>query len=415
MAITSIAVLQLAFAGLAAAPFLLHRYRMSKWLEKCSQPTCPAIEGNELPQMTLVLPIWNESLVIKAKLDDLAGQEYPREKLELIIIDSASTDESVDLVEAWLATNPNSFPRHNLIRMEARLGKTTAIERAFKAADSKSTVLAMTDAEAMLNAGSLLRLGAWFFDEKIGAVGATPHRYPTGEGRHQALEESYRDYFTMQRLAESAVDSTPFLEGSLLGFRQSIHGAGTFDVGSNADDAQLAVAARIHGFSAIQDPHLVFKEPMPPTAKEHRRQKVRRAQGLQRLLWRYRKKWFADDLGTYGNILGWQGLMHIGVPWLVLAGSAMAVTKWMMLLIGGDVTIFLATTLVLDALVFGGWLARRCGFKLRGTGMVATFLDSMTSLLRAQLLLLFGKSLHIWEQGAGVRNTLAQTDLASGR
>ena len=402
MVVATLATFQLVAGGIAALPFIIHRLRVGKWAGQ-STLALPDVEPQDLPQMTLVIPAWNEELLIEDKLSALAQQEYPRHKLEAIFIDSASTDNTVDLVKTWLVENPTAFADFIIIEMEKRLGKTAAIAQAFGSAAPSSEILVMTDVDARLDPGSLLRLGAWFSNPEIGGVGATPERVTVTQTSHGKTEATYRDMFTIQRLGESARDSTPFLEGSLLGIRSSVYSDTTLDTSSNADDAQLAVAARLAGLRAIQDPTLIFREPIPPTYGEHKEQKVRRAQGLQRLLWRHRSHWFSRSQGAWGGIMGIQGIMHLLIPWIVLAGCVFAVLKWCLLLTGLEMSVFVITTLVIDGWVFGSWLLHRFGLRLPLTSLPATFLDSMNALLIAQFKLLSGESMHMWEQGAGVR------------
>ena len=92
-------------------------------------------------KMTLILPVWNEEDIILSKLENLASQEYPRKDLELLIIDSASTDESMAIAKSWLKEKPKAFPNYKIIEMEKRLGKTEAIRQAIIAADEKSEVI----------------------------------------------------------------------------------------------------------------------------------------------------------------------------------------------------------------------------------------------------------------------------------
>ena len=165
---------ELSAAGLAALPFIIHRYRISRWMQK--EPLQPSGNGKKLG-LTLVLPVWNEEKVIIEKLENLASQDFPRKNLELLIIDSASTDSTVSLVEDWLKKNAKEFPDYRLIRMEQRLGKTEAVKRAFDAAADDKPLIAMTDADAMLvDEGALTRLVSWFNDPTIGAVGGAPER-----------------------------------------------------------------------------------------------------------------------------------------------------------------------------------------------------------------------------------------------
>jgi hypothetical protein len=101
--------------------------------------------------------------------------------------------------------------------------------------------------------------------------------------------------------------------------------------------------------------------------------------------------------------MGIQGIMHLLIPWIVLAGCVFAVLKWCLLLTGLELNIFIITTLVIDGWVFGSWLLHRFALRLPLTSLPATFLDSMNALLIAQFKLLSGDSMHLWEQGVGVR------------
>ena len=112
-----LATAELSAAGLAALPFILHRSRISKWLLKDALQ--PSGDGESIG-LTLVLPVWNEEKLIIQKLDNLSSQDFPRDNLELIIIDSASNDSTMTLAEEWLRKNPKEFPSHQLIRMEQR-------------------------------------------------------------------------------------------------------------------------------------------------------------------------------------------------------------------------------------------------------------------------------------------------------
>ena len=388
---------ELSAAGLAALPFIIHRYRISRWMQK--EPLQPSGDGKKRG-LTLVLPVWNEEKIIIEKMENLASQDFPRKNLELIIIDSASIDSTISLVEGWLKENAKEFPNHRLIRMEQRLGKTEAVKRAFDAAAEDKPLIAMTDADAMLaDKGALRRLVSWFNDSTIGAVGGTPERKEEVDKTHIKLESTYRDLFTQQRIAESRADSTPFLEGSLVGFRKEFINTSLLDCGSNADDSQLATMARLNGGRSIQDADLVFTEGTPSSSAGRRQRKVRRAQGLCRHLWRNRSTWFSKQHGEFNKILRFQAFMHLFVPWFVLMAMMLGFSRWFLtitdsnFLEGWMLPLFILEVTILTALF--GVIAN---LKIPGIGFLQTFMDAMWSLMIAHLLILKGDSLHIWEQ-----------------
>ena len=398
---------QLVIAIIALSPFIYYKWQVGRWISNCEFPKFP--DDTNHPMMTLILPVWNEAKIIEKKLDDLAGQEYPRKLLQLLIIDSASDDNTVELIEKWIKSNPKSFPIHKLIVMGERLGKSAAINLAIDSADEKSKVIAMTDADAFLEVGSLERLGIWFNNDSIGAVGATPLRTGINDISHIQRESIYRNLFTLQRIGESKIDSTPFLEGSLAGYRKTSIGKFRVVENANADDAQLAVAVRKSGFKVIQDPEILFRELTPSSPISRRKRKVRRAQGLSRHLWRNREMWFSKRYDKFGKIIGIQGLLHLLIPWLILIGILIAFSKWIMwIIIGGEwntITIIIAFA---DIVTLTSWIGLRFSKSIPGLGLSQTFLDSMESLLIAHWTTLKGESLHMWNQIEDVRNQILE-------
>ena len=83
----------------AVAPFVLHRWDMYRWDRDHRNQHVPK-GRNHSERLTVLLPVWNEALVIEKKLDDLAKQDLA---FHLLIIDSASTDDTMKLVDAWTA------------------------------------------------------------------------------------------------------------------------------------------------------------------------------------------------------------------------------------------------------------------------------------------------------------------------
>ena len=134
----------------------------------------------------------------------------------LLVIDSASTDESVSLVNRWITNNSEAFSTTEVIVMPERLGKTSAVKLAVEhlTTQSYSGLVLMTDADALIASETVDRLYGWFADNSIGAVGSSANRRTNLHG-----EQDYRAVSELLRSAESKIDSTPFLEGSCMMWR----------------------------------------------------------------------------------------------------------------------------------------------------------------------------------------------------
>ena len=127
--------------------------------------------------------------MIEKKLADL-NRKYPA-KTSLLVIDSASTDESVSLVNQWITNNSEAFSTTEVIVMPERLGKTSAVKLAVEHLTSQSYngLVLMTDADALIASETVDRLYGWFADNSIGAVGSSANRRTNLHG-----EQDYRLY-----------------------------------------------------------------------------------------------------------------------------------------------------------------------------------------------------------------------------
>jgi cellulose synthase/poly-beta-1,6-N-acetylglucosamine synthase-like glycosyltransferase len=395
--------------AVALFPFIRHRWDMYRWdRDHRSQHGPPS--GAHREALTLLLPVWNEALVIERKLANLADQGV---EARLVIIDSASTDATVHLAEAWLAQHPTAFTDHEVIEMPARKGKTAAVVRALNAIGQRSEgLVCMTDADALLERGVLRRLMQWFADPMIGAVGALPRR------EHARAEEArHREAWEAMRLAESMVDSTPFLEGSCMMWRiRSLTVSDLYEK-ANADDAQIATAVRRQGWRSVVDPQARFVDVAPESAGEQRRQKIRRAQGLQRLLLRERRRAGKRSQGVFGRIVRRQFHFHIAAPLALTVASFSAVLRWCFIgLYGWPATFTLANSLHLGftfmeaACVFLWWRSRK-GLSSGPLSLIGQWLASMELLGRALITTARGRSLHMWEQHQDVRERMSDVEV----
>ena len=76
----------------------VHRWYLTRAFNKCERPLQPPRHFEELPYITVQLPVFNESLVIERLIDAAAAIDYPREKLHIQILDD-STDQTRQLAE----------------------------------------------------------------------------------------------------------------------------------------------------------------------------------------------------------------------------------------------------------------------------------------------------------------------------
>lgn len=366
------------------------------------------ISSSELPQVTVLLPVWNEALIIEKKLDNLAAQNM---RFSLLVIDSASTDSTVFLLNSWLKKHPEAFEATTVLKMEERLGKTEAVRQALASLEEQEFqgLICMTDADALIPQNTLSRLQGWFADPTIGAVGARALR-------HQALsaERTHRSMFEMLREGESARDSTPFLEGSCMMWRQKGFSSHQLNVHSNADDAQIATGVRLNGLRSIHDSDVHFEDIAPTSLEGQRRQKIRRGQGLQRLLVSHRKSWFDRRLGTFAGILRREAHFHLFAPVLFAAAGCTAILRWSIIglagMPNGELAVLHGSLALVELGCLTAWLLSRQGMRIPLLSTLGTLFSGMEHLLIAHWHSLRGRSLHMWDQHSDTRIALAESE-----
>jgi len=365
-------------------PLATHWFLNRKWIRQ-SAPAPESCKDEDLPHLCIVIPTWNESNLIESKLNDTIAQRYPESKRRLMLIDSASTDETVSIATAW---NQSHDCGMQIVQMPARLGKSAAMNRAMQELRDSDDVFVMTDAEATLEEGAFRRIGRWMKDPSIGAVCGCIN---------ETDSTAYRGWYRWFRAGESRADSTPIFEGSIAAYRVSaLH---PIQSTANADDSQLAVLVRNEGLRTISDESIRFSEEPLTDMKERHDRTVRRGQGLSRHFWRNRSHWFKS--GRWGTILGLNGLQHSVSPWFVLlgilAGIAHATTVLLIGWFGGEPMLLDRIMLLLDAMVLASLGVGLTGLRVPLCASAVAFLTQNLRLVQGMILLRSGHSLHQWD------------------
>jgi cellulose synthase/poly-beta-1,6-N-acetylglucosamine synthase-like glycosyltransferase len=152
------------------AGYGVHRYVLVYLYYKHSKnrTTEPAALFEDLPRVTVQLPIFNEQYVIERLLESVCKLEYPREKLDIQVLDD-STDETIEvargLVERYAALGHPVSYHHRTNREGYKAG---ALAEGMKS--SRGEFIAIFDADFTPPEDFLLRTVHHFTEPKIGMV-----------------------------------------------------------------------------------------------------------------------------------------------------------------------------------------------------------------------------------------------------
>jgi cellulose synthase/poly-beta-1,6-N-acetylglucosamine synthase-like glycosyltransferase len=358
------------------------------------------------PTVSMVIPTYNEASIIRQKLDNVLQIDYPREKLEVIVVDSASTDETRSIVNRFAMEHARQV---NIVLLEqsVRRGKSEAINEALRRV--RSEILILTDADVTFPPDSVSRLVEEIDRPEIGAVSGV--EIPVGERSFLAtLESGYRRVYTAVRLAEASSD-TPFMcESELSAYKTEL--LEPLRPGTVCDDVELTVTVRRRGFRAIYASDVPFFEKEADELGPKLKHKFRRGMNNQHALLRNSSVLFNRNLGKYGTVVfPFEFFVHVVSPVLLTLALASFITIAIISPISAGVAVLTTMILSLPLLVVTYLLVNRYRAietkSLQGLGpwlLGAIAFLGFQLLLTASLFELVFKGPQVnWQQIAGTR------------
>lgn len=163
---------------------------------------------NYQPNVSIIIPCYNEEKVIEKKLKNTLELEHPKEKFQIMVVDSASTDRTREIVEKFKDKGVE------LVTQNERKGKGSGINFALNFV--KNDIVIITDANAYLNKDAIKHLVKHLSDPKIGIVGGKKFAkkvYSVAESEGTDFLNKYEDFLLLH---ENIVDSSVNFGGKFL-------------------------------------------------------------------------------------------------------------------------------------------------------------------------------------------------------
>ena len=164
--IYSLAILLIFLYSLAQLNLLINFMKSKKQADNA--PKFNLSNENEIPLVTVQLPIFNEKYVVKRLLTTVSQLEYPKEKLEIQVLDD-STDDSIFETKKIIADLQQSGLDIKHISRTNRIGfKAGALKEGLEIA--KGEFIAIFDADFVPKKDWLYQTIPYFKNKKIGVV-----------------------------------------------------------------------------------------------------------------------------------------------------------------------------------------------------------------------------------------------------
>lgn len=254
---------------------------------------------DKLPMVSVLIPARNEALVIEGLLNRLANQNYPREKLEIIVINDGSTDRTADLVMSWKEKNNLNLKLINVPSEESGRGKGAALNRGLSFCSGE--VIAIYDADNLPEKDSLRQLVIELISHpRLAAVTGLFRAY----NRHRNLLtrlinlESVAFQWIIQA-GRNYFLNIAFLAGTNYVIRRRVVEAlGGWDETALTEDTELTLRIYERGWRVKFLPSAISWEQEPEKLKTWFRQRTRWARGNNDLILRQIKGIFERRLSV---------------------------------------------------------------------------------------------------------------------
>jgi len=335
------------------ASYGIHRYVLVYlyYKHRKNRSDAPEQQFTDLPRVTVQLPIFNEQFVIDRLVDAVCKMEYPREKLEIQVLDD-STDETVEVANAVVQRYAAmGHPISYLHRTNRHGYKAGALQEGMKSA--KGELIAIFDADFVPPSDWLMRVVNHFADPEVGMV----------QTRWTHLN---RDYSFLTNVEAILLDGHFILEhggrsrsnvffnfNGTAGMwrRQAIEDAGGWQHDTLTEDTDLSYRSQLKGwkFKYLQDVECPAELPIEMTA--FKTQQARWAKGLIQTAKKILPTVMRSDVPFRIKLEAWYHLTaNISYPFMVVLSTlllpAMIIRFYQgwfqMLLI--DLPLFMAST-----------------------------------------------------------------------
>jgi len=210
--------------SIIAATFLLTRYLFAMFYRPVP------IDPDYTPGVTIIVPCFDEEEWIQRTIHSCINQDYPVDKLEVIVVDDCSNDRSAERVQEMIAelkaadTNDSAYrvsERIRFLQQPQNLGKRDAMARGAK--EAKHELLVFVDSDSFLDPFAVRNIVQPFKDKEMGGVSGrtdVANTYTNALTKMQAVR--YSIAFRVMKAAEGYFDAATCLSGPLSCYRKDL-------------------------------------------------------------------------------------------------------------------------------------------------------------------------------------------------
>ena len=335
--------------GLVVCAYILTRFLLSLFYR------LPPDSGIE-PTVAVVIPAYNEEAAIASTVRAILALDYPREKLEVVVVDDGSTDLTFERISEVAREHPSV----DVIHFSENRGKRAAMAAGIAATSAE--IVAFVDSDSVLEPDALSVLVQGFAEPKVGAIAGHADVLNVHESwltRMQAVR--YFVAFKVIKAAESVFGAVTCCSGCFAAYRREAilphlksweHQRFLGQPSTYGDDRSLTNHV-LRGWQVRYEARAVSHTIVPATMSQFLRQQIR-----------WKRSWTRESLVVGGFIWRKHPIAalstYVGIVLPLLAPiAAIRAIAWQPLAAGAAAPIIYLLGIYAMALVYGLYYALR--------------------------------------------------------
>lgn len=260
--------------------------------------------GLATPSVAIIVPCYNEATTVAATCASLLALDYPKEKLEIILVDDGSSDATPAAMVRFAL-----HPQIRIIRKENG-GKHTALNAGINATSAE--IIGCLDADSFVEPDALKEIVPCFADTRVAAVTAAMSVHKPKNLIEHMQNAEYLLGITL-RHAIASINGLYVTPGPFSFYRHStIDKIGKFRHGHQTEDMEMALRIQQAGYTIENATRARVYTKVPQSVS-----------GLVKQRTRWTTGFFRNILGEYRGLVGNPNYGVLGM--LVLPSALMSI------------------------------------------------------------------------------------------
>ncbi|QQG39683.1 MAG: glycosyltransferase family 2 protein [Candidatus Aenigmatarchaeota archaeon] len=253
--------------------------------------------AKSLPFVSIIVPAWNEERYIAATVRSLLGLDYPRDKLEILVVNDGSTDRTSEIARTL-------GRRHKNLRVidKPNGGKASALNMGVSRA--RGAIVACMDADSEVHRSALRMMVGHMDNPRVAAVTSSMKIKNKNASLMTKMQHTEYLFHMLLRKALCCLDCLTVAPGPFSLYRKSVvRSVGGFDDCNRVEDMDMTFRIHRAGYSVenVLDAHVWTNGPTTFTGLFN--QRMRWFRGLIGTTLKYRDMVFSRNFGNFGMFL----------------------------------------------------------------------------------------------------------------